>query len=202
MIALSPPSMDRYESWAAAVREFAGLHIDGLGLSDGTPADRDSCQELVAKSIISADVSRPLTDGRVHCDYYWIIDGPDESAQPAAGGPDGSADVVGFIALRHRLNDFLADVGGHIGYSVRPSRRRQGIASTALRLTLDRARQIGLERVLITCDDSNVGSFRTIEGCGGVLQDVRDRPEHGYGLVRRYWIELADRTRETERETE
>lgn len=175
MIKLLDPSLDHFDSWAAAVEEYAGGHVDGAGLPAGAVADRATCETLIEKQQQYSDVTRPLADGLVHSDYFWIAD---------------DDEVVGFIALRHELNDFLAEVGGHIGYSVRPSRRRQGFASGALALVLDRARALGLDSVLITCDDDNEASARTIESAGGHLQDVHDRPEHGYGLVRRYRITL------------
>ncbi|SDR86223.1 GNAT family N-acetyltransferase [Microlunatus soli] len=178
MIKLVEPSLDHYDSWADAVREFHGGHIDGSGLSDGATPDRATCEVLIEKQRQHADVDRRLPAGLVHSDYYWITD--DEAAD----------EVVGFIALRHELNDFLSEVGGHVGYAVRPSRRREGFASGALKLVLDRARELGLDRILVTCDDDNEASARTIESAGGHLQDTQDRPERGYGLVRRYWITL------------
>ncbi|WP_210414608.1 GNAT family N-acetyltransferase [Microlunatus elymi] len=204
--------MELYESWAGAVAEFERRHIDGAGISDGAPADLETCRDLIDKARVSADTSKPLPDGRVHCDYFWITDiggvsGSAASAESAALSESAAlAEVVGFIALRHELNDLLMIIGGHIGYSVRPSRRREGIARTALGLVLREAEARGLDRLLITCDDDNVASYRTIESCGGVLQDVRDRADQGYGLVRRYWVELpatrAELGRRTERETE
>jgi len=95
--------------------------------------------------------------------------------------------VLGAIALRHTLNQLLTDVGGHIGYSVRPSERRRGLATWALGLTLDEARKLGIDRVLITCRVTNVASARTIEKAGGVFEDVRGT---GPDQVRRYWIDL------------
>ena len=109
------------------------------------------------------------------CDFFWITEGDQ---------------VLGFIAFRHELNDFLRRVGGHIGYSVRPTRRRGGIVKAALRLVLDIARAQGLEKVMLTCDDDNPGSYRTIEGAGGELQDVVDPSDAGHPKLRRYWIEL------------
>lgn len=182
MIMLLQPSLDHFPSWAEAVAEFGGGHIDGSGLPDGATPDRDTCQALIAKQRQYADTSQRLPSGLVHSDYFWIAD-------DAIGSADGPT-VVGFIALRHELNDLLALVGGHIGYAVRPSCRRRGYARTALRLVLDRARELGLDRVLLTCDDDNEPSTRTIASAGGVLQDVRERPEQGYGRVRRYWITL------------
>lgn len=111
----------------------------------------------------------------MHDDLYWIVD-------------DG--EVIGFVSFRHELTEWLREAGGHIGYAVRASRRRQGYARAALALALDRAREFGLDRALITCDEGNVGSYRTIEGAGGVLQDISDQSERGQGMMRRYWVTL------------
>jgi predicted acetyltransferase len=102
--------------------------------------------------------------------------------------------IVGRVSIRHTLNDFLERVGGHIGYVVVPEFRRRGYATTILRQALGIARdQRGIRRVLVTCDDDNVGSIRTIEKNGGVLEDVVS----GAGLdvpKRRYWIETGQPT--------
>ncbi|ROS23952.1 putative acetyltransferase [Cellulomonas sp. PhB150] len=95
--------------------------------------------------------------------------------------------LVGRLSVRHRLNAHLAHVGGHIGYAVRPGHRRRGRASALLRHGLLVARGVGLERVLVTCTDTNVASARTIEGAGGELEDVVVVPGTGE-LKRRYWI--------------
>ena len=80
--------------------------------------------------------------------------------------------LVGRISVRHELNAALAHVGGHIGYAVRPAHRRRGYATQMLLQSLVVARSVGVEQALLTCDDDNVASARTIERCGGVLQDV------------------------------
>ncbi|HWG85404.1 MAG TPA: GNAT family N-acetyltransferase, partial [Deinococcales bacterium] len=82
----------------------------------------------------------------------------------------------------------LRDVGGHIGYEVRPSRRREGHGREALRVALQEARKLGLRRALVTCNASNPGSRRIIEANGGILEDEREVQD--YGRVRRYWIDL------------
>ena len=98
--------------------------------------------------------------------------------------------IVGRVAIRHRLNDVLLRVGGHIGYVVVPEFRRQGYATEILRLALEFAHNaLGHDRVLVTCDDDNIGSIRTIEKNGGVLEDIisgsdLDTPK------RRYWIDI------------
>lgn len=95
--------------------------------------------------------------------------------------------IVGMIDLRHRLNDFLAEYGGHIGYSVRPDERCKGYAKRMLALTLPEARKRGIERVLITCDDDNIGSARTIEANGGVFERTTTLDGE---VLRRYWIQM------------
>ena len=101
----------------------------------------------------------------------------------------GDGRIVGMIDLRHRLNDYLALCGGHIGYSVRPDERRKGYAARMLSLVLDKARERGLERVLVTCDEENEASRRTILRNGGVFES-NIRLEDGKQTVSRYWITL------------
>ena len=100
--------------------------------------------------------------------------------------------IVGRVSIRHALNRYLERVGGHIGYVVVPEHRRQGHATAMLRQSLQIARQkLGLDRVLVTCDDDNVGSIKTIEKNGGVLESVVTGPD-GDQPKRRYWIATAD----------
>jgi predicted acetyltransferase len=82
--------------------------------------------------------------------------------------------VVGRISLRHALTPWLLEVGGHIGYAVRPSARGRGYATRALALMLPVAAAHGIDPVLITCDDTNVASRKVIEANGGVLEDNRN----------------------------
>ena len=99
--------------------------------------------------------------------------------------------IVGRVAIRHSLNAFLERAGGHIGYVVVPEFRRRGYATTILRLGLQIARdEIGLHKVLITCDVDNVASMRTIERNGGVLEGIIEAPGFAKPL-RRYWIDLV-----------
>jgi predicted acetyltransferase len=97
--------------------------------------------------------------------------------------------IVGRVSIRHMLNDFLLRAGGHIGYVVVPEFRRQGHATTILRLALHLTYdRLGIGRVLVTCDDDNIGSIRTIENNGGVLEDVVSGPDLDKPK-RRYWID-------------
>ena len=100
--------------------------------------------------------------------------------------------IVGRVAIRHSLNPDLERVGGHIGYVVVPEYRRRGYATAILRQSLQIARQkLGLTRVLVTCDDDNVGSIKTIERNGGVLESIVSGPD-GDNSKRRYWIATTD----------
>ena len=101
------------------------------------------------------------------------------------GVVDGS--IVGRISIRHELNEFLLNFGGHIGYMIRPAFRRRGYAREMLRQALQLAQEMGIPRALVTCNDDNFGSIRTIEANGGELENVvleAGRP------LRRYWIKL------------
>jgi len=167
------PTIRLHASWLTARDEWGhGAHQPGAALWRAAGCDLDSPEGFatwVARLHQDADPSAPLPDALVHATTWWIVDG----------------EYLGSIQLRHTLNERLLDSGGHIGYGIRPSARRRGHATWALGTVLGKARSMGLFLVLITCDDDNEPSMRTIERHGGVLEDVRDTAE---GVKRRYWI--------------
>ena len=97
--------------------------------------------------------------------------------------------VRGMIQLRHTLNEYLRRYSGHIGYSVRPSARRQGVAKWMLAAILPHCRGLGLDRVMIACEPWNEGSRRTILANGGVYEKTVHEPEEDIDLEQ-YWITL------------
>jgi predicted acetyltransferase len=101
--------------------------------------------------------------------------------------------LVGRVSIRHELNAYLAEIGGHIGYAVRPAFRRRGYASSILRQALLVAQELGIHPALVTCDDDNAGSARVIERCGGVLDGVVSGPD-GSAPKRRYWVPCKSAT--------
>ncbi|MGW4069195.1 GNAT family N-acetyltransferase [Nocardia grenadensis] len=95
--------------------------------------------------------------------------------------------VVGRTSIRHTLNEGLRRRGGHIGYAVLPQYRQRGYGAAILRRSIVVARSIGIDRILLTCDDSNLGSRRIIEACGGVLEGSELWADGS--TMRRYWID-------------
>ena len=97
-------------------------------------------------------------------------------------------------SIRHRLSPRLEQIGGHIGYKVRPACRNQGVATTALSLALQQVGWMGIERALVTCHADNRPSARVIEKCGGIrISDALTEQ----GVEWRYWIATAPVTRDT-----
>jgi predicted acetyltransferase len=117
-------------------------------------------------------IGKNLKPGYVSQTVYWVVD------------KDGYA---GRVSLRHELNDSLLKEGGHIGYEIRPSKRGQGYGNKALELVLPKARELGLEKVLVTCDSTNIASRKIIEANGGVLEN-KIPSEDGKSSKLIFWI--------------
>jgi predicted acetyltransferase len=168
---LARPSFDYTQEIAAYRREFlaAGEHAhgdQGLGKFPNIEEWIDFCRLMEKQET----VPRP---GWAEADQYMLLG-------------EGSPRILGMINFRHHLNENLAEYGGHIGYAVRPSERRRGYATTMLTLCLERCREYGLSRVLITCNADNEPSRRTIVRSGGVFERIAEEPDHT--LVRRDWV--------------
>lgn len=102
---------------------------------------------------------------------------------------DDTGRILGMIDIRHELNEFLYRIGGNIGYSVRPSERQKGYATLLLKMGLEKCKELGMEKVLITCDEDNIGSAKVILNNGG----QEDHSEVGEDQIvkRRFWIHLS-----------
>lgn len=174
------PALTRvHASFLAAMAEFAaegrGSADDhsmvGSDLRDQAPgwATPEGFAAYVEAVRADALEDTPRAQGWVPCTTLWWVEGQE---------------YLGRIAVRHRLTPWLREVGGHIGYDVRPSARRRGHATAMLRAALPVARGLGIEQALVTCDTDNVGSRRVIEVAGGVLEDEQR------GKLR-YWVPTA-----------
>ncbi|MGO4452651.1 GNAT family N-acetyltransferase [Arthrobacter sp. RAF14] len=174
MLTLIRPHADAYDAWKDCLEDFGDGPLDGSGFNQEAAApdlSREGFDRYLEQRLTEGDTSVEPAPGRVHCSYFWIAD-PEEDR------------ILGFLAIRHDLNDFLFNYGGHIGYSVRPSARRQGAATTALAHALRLAPGLGIDDVLVTCVEDNAASRAVIEGNDGQYEDSRD----GF---RRYWFPVG-----------
>ena len=115
-----------------------------------------------------------LREGYVPYSTYWLVDG---------------GRFIGQTNVRHQLNDHLLQIGGHIGYDIRPSKRGNGYGNKILELALQKAKELGIERALITSDIRNLASRKIIEKNGGVFENQIRNPEMGHDALR-FWIDL------------
>jgi predicted acetyltransferase len=165
---LMPPRDGLRRSFAAAMAEFKaegrGSDADHtvfggyIRSREAEWATDDAFRVFVASVRAEALEETPRPEGFVPVTELWWIEGDE---------------FLGRIAIRHRLSPKLFEMGGHIGYDVRPTARRRGHATEMLRQALGIAAGMGIERALITCNVANVGSRAVIERNGGVLEDER-----------------------------
>lgn len=166
---LIEPTMAYEDSFREALEEFEANNIGGFWKIEGKPIT-DVADYIERTKQFSQGLNLPKE--WVPWSTYWLID---------------NHIFVGHVSIRHQLNDFLKRVGGHIGYAVRPSQQARGYGSTILKLALPRARELGMTKILITCDEANIASRKIIEKNGGVFYQklqVDGKP------VLHYWIDL------------
>jgi predicted acetyltransferase len=174
---LAPPA-DRYaRSYLAALREGFRRGEQPVVPEASIRAIEAGFERHVARITEQAG-SITLPSGevvpKVPFSLLWLVQGDE---------------FIGEVSIRHRLNAWLLQEGGHIGYGIRPSLQRRGYGRLILALALEECRGLGLERVLVTALAANRGSVRIIEANGGRLENEIDAPS-GDGRLRRYWIML------------
>jgi predicted acetyltransferase len=175
---------------AELVEPGAGVHASFLAAMDefvregrGAPADDTMIGQEIRQ--FGACWAAPGAFGA----YVGWLRG---QARPEAPRPAGyvasttlwwvsGTEYLGRVAIRHELTPRLREHGGHIGYDVRPSARRQGHATAMLAAALPVARRLGIDPALIMCEQDNTGSKKVIEANGGVYADKR-------GTKLRYWV--------------
>ncbi len=168
-VKLVTPSPEYKKSFIVATKEF---QAEGRNLNiDTTEFLKSGSLEKYLEKLSNQEKGIGLKEGYVPHSVFWLVEG---------------GEFVGAVDIRHRLNEHLLSMGGNIGYSIRPSARRQGYGTKILELALPFAKTLGIDRVLVTCDDDNIGSVKIIESNGGVLEN---KVEHEGKLKRRYWIE-------------
>jgi predicted acetyltransferase len=129
--------------------------------------------EAMVQFLLASEKGLNLPEGWVPDSTFWLINENNR--------------VLGAVNIRHMLTQRLIDRGGHIGYGIRPSERRKGYATRLLSLSLEKVKGFGVDKALITCDESNTGSLKTILNNGGVPDT--DFIEEDGNVIKRFWIE-------------
>jgi predicted acetyltransferase len=162
------------EEWASILAEMEG---ESINITPHALKHQAKNYEEYLRLVQSYATGVNLPIGRVQAETYFLV-------------RNGEKRILGAIDIRMELNEYLFNYGGNIGYGVRPTERRQGYATEMLSMALEIARSRGLKKVLITCDEDNLGSRRTIEKNGGILENVVTLLGE---RVMRFWIDLPTR---------
>ena len=175
---LIEPSLDFKDSFIEAVREFQNdadyTHRNQWYRSLVIAELKADFDAFIARELSHAH-GENLPEGHVPQTEYWFVDG---------------REFIGRTSVRHRLNDHLMQIGGHIGYDIRPSKRGKGYGNEILKLALLKAKELGIRRALITSDIRNTASRKIIEKNGGVYENQIPNPEMGHDALR-YWIDIS-----------
>lgn len=167
------PTIEEKEEWIKYIIEYREDNPESNPLSCNDNIDYEKWLEKINNEHNGIN----MAEGRVPSSVYFLMNGDR---------------IVGHLSLRHNIdNDFLSLYGGHIGYGVRPSERRKGYATIILNLSLEKCDELGLENVMITCKEDNIGSAKTIENNHGVLSEVIYIPEENSNF-KKYWINVKE----------
>lgn len=98
--------------------------------------------------------------------------------------------IIGMVNIRHKLNSSLQNTGGHIGYSIRPSERNKGYGVIQLKNALKYANKLGITSALVTCDERNIRSKKTIKRCYG-KQEKSFKDEKNGNIRNRFIIDTT-----------
>ena len=173
------PSVEYKDSFTEAVREF---QAEVPCINETTrryqelsiPELRQDFDSFVERER-SHSRGENMPAGYIPQTEFWLVD---------------VEEYIGHVGIRHELNEHLLHIGGHIGYSIRPSKRGQGYGNKILELALPEAKKLGLDKVLLTCDVTNVASRKIIEKNGGALENQVPNPETGVDKLR-FWITIS-----------
>lgn len=176
---LEIPSIERKDDVLEFMQEFIDYRsdINGSGglarLSRGMPYE-----EWLVDVIKRSDDDYAKSIDKVPATTYFTIRESDNK-------------IVGMVNLRHYLDNKLRNIGGHIGYSIRPTERGKGYAKVQLYLALLECKKLGIEEAMVDCVKSNIKSEKTIIALGGVF-DKQFYDQLGKRMLRNYWINVDE----------
>jgi predicted acetyltransferase len=172
---LVTPSIQYKDSFIKAVEEYQSIDADDR--KDIYELDveelRSNFQSYIEK-LLSESEGKNLPEGYVPQTTYWLIN---------------NNEFIGRVSIRHKLSEYLLKEGGHIGYDIRPAKRKLGYGKNILALALPKAKELGIDKVLVTCNETNVGSMKIIEANGGILENALFIAD-GKPRKLRYWIKM------------
>ncbi len=169
------PSEKYKNSFLQALQEYHEIDADDrLDIYELSVKDLKTDFKSYIKHLLAESEGKHLPKGYVPQTTYWLIDG----------------DVfIGRVSIRHQLTQHLLREGGHIGYDIRPSKRMMGYGKKVLELSLPKVKELGIDKALVTCNETNIGSKKIIEANGGVLENSVAMGK-GKPNKLRYWIAL------------
>nr|WKN37530.1 GNAT family N-acetyltransferase [Tunicatimonas sp. TK19036] len=167
---LIKPTLAYGASFVDAMEELRERKEDGFFRALGSP--RTVAQYI--RMINNHANNRELPLGWIPYSTFWLVD---------------EEEFIGELHFRHLLTDYLKNYGGHVGYTIRPSKRGKGYGKHQLALALPEMKQFGVDRVLITCDETNLASKKIIEANGGLFEKANAQ---GKNMPKKllYWITL------------
>lgn len=155
------------------IRFAQNTEADKIHLGDFDLMKRDPETYLIDVENQSKGIGLP--DGWVpHTRYWYIMNGNR---------------IIGSVDMRHYITPNLEDLGGHIGYVIRPDERNKGYATSMLAKAIPEALNLGIKKLLITAASENIASRKIIEKNGGILDGERYSRIAGR-MTAYYWIDV------------
>ena len=170
MIFLTEPDSKYQSSFLTGLREF---HQEGRMLQYNWQVMSSNFESFLYHLKAQQDPTK-LPPHSILQSHFWLVN---------------DSEFIGILSLCSGPEDFFLRISGHIGYQIRPSQRRRGYGKQLLRLGLQKAKELGLTRVLLTCDEDNIASKKVIESNGGQFENaiqIEDSPVKKL----RFWIDL------------
>ncbi|MCR2821274.1 GNAT family N-acetyltransferase [Lederbergia panacisoli] len=168
---LLKPTLELQEEYLGFYQEWKGSQEDMVPwVISKDPSDFQGMVQF----LMDNERGENLPDNWVPDSTFWLV--------------TESKKIIGAVNIRHRLTETLFNSGGHIGYGIRPSERKKGYATKLLELSLEKAKELGINKALVVCDENNVASEKTILKNGGIPDN--SFIEKNGNIIKRFWIHI------------